>query len=405
MTGALEGVKVIGFEQVAAMPSCSVILADWGADVIKIEPPWGDWVRSYVSQANVPLVKKYDKGEIAFHFELLNRNKRSMVIDLRQDRGREIVYHLLEDADVFVINYSIDVIEKYHLDYHSLKERYPGLIHCLITGYGTEGPLKYERGYDHTAAWCFGGPMSLIGEPDSAPPLNRPGMFDLVAGANMAAGICAALYHRQKTGEGQSLELSLYNTAVWSLGADMQSALFGHPLPKQSRRNVANPMFNVYRTKDGRWLHLVGLSQDFWIPFCRALGKPGWENDSRYSTMESRSKYCEELIAEIDRIMSARTLEEWEKCLKDYDLIFSVMQTPSQVCREEQAMANDFFAEVEHPVAGQIRLLNTAVKFSKTGAQIRKVAPTIGQHTEEILLEHGYTWEDMRGLKDEVVIP
>jgi len=265
MSGALEGVKVIGFEQVVAMPACCAILADWGADVIKVEPLWGDWQRNFVSFLNTPLLLKYPKGDIQAHFELLNRNKKSVAVNLRHEKGREIIYKLLEDADVFVANYSIDVLEKFGLDYPSLKDRYPGLIHCLLTGYGTKGPLKRERGYDYAAAWCHGGPMSLIGEPGSAPPTQRPGFMDMVTGAHMVGGVCAALYYKQRTGRGQSLELSLYNTAVWSLGPDMQSALFGHPLPKADRLRAPNPMYNTYRSKDGKWLHLANPTQDYWL--------------------------------------------------------------------------------------------------------------------------------------------
>lgn len=405
MPGVLEGVKVIGFTQVVATPACCAILADWGADVIKVEPLWGDWQRNFASYLNTPLLLKYDKGDVQIHFELLNRSKRSIAVNLRHERGREIMYKLLEDADVFAANYSIDVLEMFGLDYSSLQRCYPGLIYCLLTGYGTEGPLNRERGYDYTAAWSHGGPMSLIGEPGSAPPPQRPGMMDMVAGAHMVGGICAALYYKQKTGKGQSLELSLYNTAAWTLGLDMQSALFGYPAPKADRRHAPNPMYNTYCSKDDRWVQTANPTQDYWAPFCKALGKPQWENDPRYDTMESRAANCEELIKLIDQIMASRTMDEWEKRFRENDIVFGVTQTPTDITTDKQAIANDFFTEIEHPVAGKIRLLNTTIKFSETPAKIKNVAPSLGAHTEEILLDLGYTWEDMAGLKAQGVIP
>jgi len=404
MAGALEGVKVIGFTQVVAMPGCCAILADWGADVLKVEPLWGDWQRNFVKSVGTPVLLQYPAGDVEIHFELLNRNKRSIAVNLREEKGREIIHKLLEDADVFVANYSVDVLEKFQLDYASLKDRYPGLIHCLLTGYGTRGPLNRERGYDYAAAWAYGGPMSLVGEPDDPPPCNRPGMMDMVAGAHMAGGICAALYHKQHTGKGQSLELSLYNTAAWTIGLDMQSALFEYPMPKYSRLKADNPLYNTYQSNDGKWVQTANPTEDFWPPFCRAMGKPEWENDPRWDTVDNRSANCEELVARIEQIMATKTMAEWEKIFRENDIIFGVMQTPTEITKDEQAIVNDFFTEIEHPVAGKIRLLNSTIKFSDTPAEIKNVAPPLGVHTEEVLLKLGYTWEQMAELKDLGVI-
>lgn len=400
MDGPLQGVKVIGMDQVAAMPVCTAILADWGADVIKVEPPWGDWQRSVVSVMNTPLVLEYPAGDVNVYFEMFNRNKRSIALDLRQPKAREILNKLLEDADIFVTNYSTDVLEKFGLDYPRLKDRFPGLIHCLLTGYGTKGPLAGERGYDWGAAWSYGGPLMMIGEPGSAPAVQRPGMMDMTAGSHMLGGICAALYCREKTGRGQSLELSLYNVAVWTILADMANALFGHPLPKWDRLRTSNPMWNTYRSKDDRWVMLTNGTPDFWAPFCRALDKTEWIDHPSYATMEAREEHSEELIRQIDRIMATRTLDEWQGIFRAHDVIFAKAQTPSEICNDEQAIVNDFFKEMEHPVAGKVHYLNSTVKFSETPAEIMRVAPAIGAETEEVLLEHGYGWEDISKFKD-----
>jgi len=406
VSGILEGVKIISFSQVIAMPATTATLADWGADVIKVEPIWGDWQRSLVSFNHTQLALNFDKGEIETHFELVNRNKRSVALNLRTEPGREIMHQLLKDADVFVANYSLEVLQRFGLDYPSLKDRYPGLIHCLLTGYGSKGPKAKDRGYDFVAAWTYGGMMSLVtADPNSPPAIQRPGMMDMVAAAHMTSGICAALYHKMKTGKGQSLELSLYHAAVWTLGTDIQTALYGQLPRLWDRVRMPNPMFNSYRSKDGRWFMLDDPNQDFWAPFCRAIGKPEWIDNPRYATMESRAEHCEEMIGLLDEIFLSRTWAEWEKDFEENDLIFSLSQTASEILEDEQAIVNNFYTDIEHPVTGKARLLNSPVQFSDTPARIKSVAPTVGAHTEEVLLELGYTWEEMAELKEQGVIP
>lgn len=405
MAGLLEGVKIIGFEQVVGVPAATAVLADWGADVIKIEPPWGDWQRSLVSFNRGPLLLHLDKGDIELHFEFLNRGKRSITLDLRKEKGREVLYTLLKDADVFATNYSMDVLEKYNLDYASLKQKYPGLIHFVLTGYGSKGPKASDRGYDYVAAWSYGGLMDLVSSgPGIPPPISRPGMMDIAAAAHITSGILAALYHKQRTGKGQGLELSLYHTAAWMLGLDIQTALYGHPQPKWDRKRAPNPMYTSYRCKD-RWCMMCHPSQEYWAPFCKAIGKPEWINDPRYATMESREQHAEELVAKIDKVMASKTWAEWEELFRANDLIASGNQTIAEILKDEQAIENNFYTDIEHPITGKARLLNSPIQFSDTPAEIKWAAPQLGAHTEEVLLQHGYTWEDLERLKEEGVIP
>jgi len=405
MAGLLDGVKVIAFEQVVGVPASTAVLADWGADVVKIEPTWGDWQRSLVSFNRGPLLLHLEKGDIEFHFEFLNRSKRSVALNLRTEKGREVLYKLLEDADIFVANYSLDVLKKYGLDYASLKDRFPGLVHCVLTGYGSKGPKANDRGYDYVAAWSYGGMMDMVSSgPDNPPPISRPGMMDIVASAHLTGGLLAALYHKQKTGKGQGLELSLYHTAAWTLGLDIQTALFGHPQPRWDRKRAPNPMYTSYRCKD-RWCMMCHPTQDYWAPFCRAIGRTEWINDSRYATMESRERHAEELVAQLDEILATRTWTEWEKEFRSNDLIVSGNQTIAEILKDEQAIVNNFYTDIEHPVAGKARLLNSPIQFSDTPAEITGAAPQIGAHTEEVLLATGYTWENLATLKEEGVIP
>jgi crotonobetainyl-CoA:carnitine CoA-transferase CaiB-like acyl-CoA transferase len=405
MAKLLEGVKVIGFEQVVGVPASTAVLADWGADVIKIEPTWGDWQRSLVSFNRGPLLLHLEKGDIELHFEFLNRSKRSVALNLRSEKSREVLLKLLESADIFATNYSMDVLQKFGLDYSSLKEKYPGLIHFVLTGYGSKGPRANDRGYDYVAAWSYGGLMDLVSSgPENPPPISRPGMMDIVASAHITSGLLAALYYKQKTGKGQGLELSLYHAAAWTLGLDMQTALFGHPQPRWDRKRAPNPMYTSYKCKD-RWCMMCHPTQEFWAPFCKAIGKDEWINNPRYSNMESRDQHAEELVALLDEIMVSRTWAEWEMKFRENDLIVSGNQTIAEILEDEQAIVNNFYTDIEHPVVGKARLLNSPVQFSETPARITNVAPQLGAHTEEVLLEAGYTWEDLEELKRQGVIP
>ena len=406
MSGLLEGVRIITFSQVVAIPATTAVLADWGADVIKIEPFWGDWQRSLVSFNRTPLLLSSEKGEIEFHFEFLNRGKRSVALNLRTEQGREIMYRLLDNADIFAANYSVDVLERFGLDYPSLKDKYPGLIHCLLTGFGTRGPKAKDRGYDYVAAWSYGGPMSLVtADPASPPAIQRPGMMDMVASGHITSGILAALYHKQKTGKGQGLEVSLYHVAVWTLGLDTQVALYGQPPKIWDRKRNPNPMYNSYKAKDGKWMMMVHPNQDYWEPFCKAIGRLEWINDPRYATMESREQNAEEMIRDLDGLFASRTWPEWEKEFRANDLIVSANQTIPDILQDEQAIENNFFTDIQHPIVGQARLLNSPVQFNEMPARIKHAAPQIGEHTEEVLLEYGYTWEDLEKFKKSGAIP
>jgi crotonobetainyl-CoA:carnitine CoA-transferase CaiB-like acyl-CoA transferase len=401
----LEGVKVIAFDQVVAFPATTAVMADWGADVIKVEPPWGDWQRSLVSFNRTPLIIKNDKGEIELHFEFLNRSKRSIAVNIRTEEGCQIMRKLLEDADVFVTNYSVDVLEKYKLTYEYLKKDYPGLIHCLLTGYGTKGPKSQDRGYDYVAAWSYGGPMGLVtADPNIPPAIQRPGMMDMVASAHALSGICAALYYKQKTGHGQALELSLYHMAVWTIGLDVQINLYGYPPKIWDRKHNPNPMYNSYKAKD-RWMMMVHPNQDFWGPFCKAIGKEEWINDPCYDTMEKRDQYAEEMIKELDALFVTKTWAEWEKKFRENDLIVSGNHPIPEIITDEQAFANNFFTDIDHPIMGKARLVNSPMQFSETPAEITSVAPQLGAHTEEVLLASGYTWDDIARFKAAKAIP
>ena len=226
-------------------------------------------------------------------------------------------------------------------------------------------------------------------------------MMDRTVGAHMVAGIMAALYHREKTGQGQEIEFSLYHSGLWTIAADIQVALGGQELEQNNRRLAINPLWNNYCARDGRWLQLAMLQADLsWGDFCRALGRPELENDPKFSGLAARSENREELIRMLDEIFLQKDRAEWEELLKANNCIFSRIVTPEEVINDPQAIVNGFFSEVEHPEAGKLKYLNTPIKFNQNPAEIRSASPEMGQNTEELLLELGYDWEDIERLKN-----
>ena len=268
MTGVLAGIKVIDMGHVVAAPVAGATLADWGAEVVKVEPLAGEISRNV--RANVAS----DQSEFNWNFQYLNRNKKSLALDLKTEPGREILYRLIKESDIFISNYESSALAKLQVNYEVLRQFNPRLIYGLLTGYGTEGPDKNERAFDFSAGWARSGAMYMIGEPGSTPAPQRGAMMDMVTAAHIVGGITAALFHRERTGEGQKLELSLYHSSVWTMAHDIHSALVGKTNPRHDRSKPPNPLSNSYRTKDGRWFWLVMLRSDLsWPDFCRAVSK------------------------------------------------------------------------------------------------------------------------------------
>jgi crotonobetainyl-CoA:carnitine CoA-transferase CaiB-like acyl-CoA transferase len=399
MAGILEGLKVVSMGQIVVIPAASSTLADWGAEVIKLEPLTGEMHRGLRRAQSI------ETGEINWVMQVLNRNKKSLALNLKSEPGLEIFYKLIQQSDIFLYNYELSSLKKLKIDYATLSQINPRLIYAAVSGYGSVGPDKDERGYDFTAGWARSGMMYLIGEPGTPPAPQRVGIIDSMTGAHLVGAICAALLQREKTGKGQEIEISLYHTAVWSLCVDIQAALAGNVPVKHDRTKAQNPIWNSYRTRDDRWFWLAMLQPDpAWPGFCQAIERPDLENDPRFNSLEARRENCEELIHIIDEVLATRTMAEWEKRFKEHDCMYGRVQTPVEVTTDPQALANDFFVEVEHSSAGKIRLVSTPVKFSQNPATIKSPCPELGQHNEEILLDLGYSWDDIARFKEQGVI-
>ncbi len=394
---ALAGVKVVELAQWVAAPGAGALLADWGADVVHIEHPvTGDSMRGLSNVGGLA---------VDWLFELDNRNKRSITLDISRKEGQLVLYKLIEKADVFITSLRPSELERYNLEYSALSRLNPRLVYASLTGYGNKGPDKERRGYDVSAFWARSGFMASIREPDRPPLFSRGGMGDHTTSVALACGIATALYARERTGIGQEVDVSLYNTGVWVLSVDMSCALSTGEFAPLRRRSETPAMTNVYQTKDNKWIYFVHLQQDpYWSGFCKALGLERIENDEKFSSMMSRMMNNDELVALVEESIAKRTLEEWKPILDEYQLIYSPAQDPTDVAKDEQAWANDFFAEVEHPTLGKINLVANPIKLSKMPSSIRTTAPQSGQHTEEVLLENGYTWDDIARFKEQGLI-
>ena len=390
---ALEGIKVIEVAQWVAAPGAGALLADWGADVIHIEHPVrGDAMRGLTSAGGM---------SIDWLFELDNRNKRSVTLDISKKEGQAVLHRLLEESDVFITSLRPGELERYELTYTVLSRLNPRLIYASLTGYGRNGPDCEKRGYDVTAFWARSGFMASLREPDSPPVFPRGGLGDHTNSIALACGISTALYAREKTGFGQEVDVSLYNTGVWVLSIDVSSALATGEYPPLRKKADIPAMTNAYITQDDKWIYFSHLQQDqYWSAFCRALELEHIENDERFNNIQSRIAHNNDLVPIVEEAMVKKTMDQWKPILDSYELIWAPAQDASDVAKDEQAWENNFFAVVEHPTKGKAKLVANPIKLSKMPPSIRTTAPELGQHTEEVLLENGYSWDDISHLKE-----
>lgn len=403
MSGPCEGIKVVEFGHWVAIPSACAILSDWGAEVIKVEDPGvGDALRGVRSLEGVSVTVR----GIHSLFQDMNRGKRSIAINLRHPKGREIMHTLVQKADVFATNFQSSTFKKFEMDYSSLSKLNPQLIYASLGGYGEKGPDRDKPGFDYSAFWARSGCQSKLAWRGKPPSPQRPGMGDNIASMLIAGAIAAALFARSRSGVGQKLSFSLYHTGAWVLSNDISHALLsGEEIPNYMREEPKNPLWNVYETKDGRWLQLVIIQSDrYWSTFCKVMGKEYLEHDPRYKDSLQRDENTESLTKLISDVFRTRDLAEWEKTFDENGLVCSRVQTITDVVNDPQARENNFFTEIAHPVAGRIKLINSPAIFEGTPASIKSVAPEHGQHTEEVLLELGYGWDELTDFKEQKVI-
>jgi len=402
MAGPLDGVKVVEITMFQQGPVAGMRLGDLGADIIKVEPKTGDPGRGMMRIVGADTGLKGRN----YYFESNNRNKRSIVLDLRTEKGMEIFLKLIDGADVFLTNMSIEAPQRMGIGPEALMARNPRLIYTHASGWGREGPDANELSFDYTGI-ARSGTMMMCGERGGPPATLIPGMGDEHGGLMCAWAVTAALYAREKTGKGQLVDTSLMGSLIALHGVNFSApGVLGKEFPRFIRAEAGNPIYNHYKCADGKWIVIAHLQPDrYWPNVCKAMGIEELEHDPKFSTIEARHDNGKELVSILDKKFATKTRAEWMEIFKKENVIHTPIQSASEVFEDPQALANDYIVQVEHPVWGKIKMLGFPWTFHETPASVRREAPELGQHTEEILLELGYTWDDITKLKDEEVIP
>ncbi len=387
--GPLSGVKVLDLTQIMAGPMCTMLLADMGANVIKIERPGtGDDTRRMGSRLT---------NDIAAGFLALNRNKRSIALDLRSDEGKAIFRRLTETADIVVENFRPGVMDRLELGYETLAAINPRLIYASISGFGATGPYRNRGGFD-LVAQGMSGLMSVTGFPSGPPAKVGVPITDIGAGSFTAFGILAAYIHAQKTGQGQQVDGSLLEAGIaftiWESSEFFANGEIPGPLGSAHRVNAP---YQALHTSDG-YINIGAASQPTWEQFCRAIGQQDLIEDPRYKEPNDRKAREAELAELLEGILREHTTDYWMEQLESAGVVAGPIYDMAQVYADEQVVARDMKVILEDDELGELNNIGVPVKLSATPGTIRTRGPALGQHSEEILLEHGYTPEEINSL-------
>jgi len=399
MPGPLDGVKVVELGQWVAGPSTAAVLADWGADVVKVEPPSGDPARDFF---------RFMGGEVNINvpFELDNRSKRSIAVELSRPEGRELVIELLLQADALVTNFRIGALERLGLAYDQLAERCPQLVYCALTGYGVDGPERDRAAYDVGAFWSRAGIAGLLTPPGGEPPFQRGAFGDHSIAVALAGGISAALVARQKSGRGQLVSTSLLRWGAWCIAFDLQLQLrVGRPVSAMTHEAMGNPLMNWFADRDGRRFWLIGLdSERHWPDLARAVDHPEWIDDRRFVDVLARRDNCELLNRLLDEAFATRTRDEWAKVLDAEGMWWSPIQDVEEVIADPQLWANGGFVEVQEPSGAAAVMVASPIDFRDTPQGPRATAPELGADTDDVLAELGRTPDEIAALRADGIV-
>ncbi len=382
MSGPLAGVKVLELAQIMAGPTCGMLLADLGADVIKVERvPGGDDTRAM----NRPSVA----GESAA-FMAMNRNKRGVALNLKVPAARDALKRMAALADVLTENYRKGALDKLGLGYEALRALNPALIYCSISGYGRTGPYAEKGGFD-LVAQGVSGLMAITGEPGGAPVKSGSPVCDINAGILGALGIVSAYVHRLKTGQGQLVDTSLYEAGIqqtyWH--SAIYFATSAAPAPSGSAHILSAP-YQAFQAADG-WLTIGGANPANWERLARVLGAPEWIDDPRFRTNGDRMNNLQSLTGLMNSRLRTRSKKEWIAVLEAEGVPCGPIHSIAEMAVDPQTAAREMVIEVEHPKAGRTRALGLPIKLSATPGKVTRAAPTLGQHTREVLAEFGFS--------------
>ena len=400
MPGPMEGIRVVEVGMWVAGPAASAVLGDWGADVIKIEPPEGDPFRG--------LISSFGADGSSPPFELDNRNKKSVALNLSHPDGQRIAAQLVDQADVFVSNARPAALERAGLDFATVSARNPRLVYAIVSGYGVEGDERDRAAYDIGAFWSRAGVAATL-TPDGVDlPYQRGGMGDHMAGMAAAGAVAAALLARERTGKGQLVSTSLLRIGMYMIGWDISMSLrLGIPAVPMTVKAPPNPLINAYTAGDGRRFWLLGLQADrHWPDVLRAIDRPMWADDPRFNTIQVRWKNSAELVTELNAVFATKPLSEWAEIFDREDVWWAPVQHAHETVTDSQARAAGGFVDVPSADGGDpFPGVASPADFSGTPWAPRSGPPEFSQHTEEVLLELGYDWDKIIELKDAGAIP
>lgn len=393
---ALKGIRIIDLSQLAAGPLCSMMLADMGAEVIKIEiPDRGDSLRYW----GTPYV-----GKDSVYFLGLNRNKKSVTLNLKKQKGKEVLFKMLRTADVLIENFRPGTMERLGLGYETVMSINPRIIYCQISGYGQNGPYREYGGYD-LIAQGESGLMMVTGEEDGPPTKMGVAVVDYGAGMNAAYGVAVALLTREKTGKGQMIDVALFDTAVyWMTFYQIGSYLAtGKPHKRLRTGHPLTTPYEAYKTRD--IFITIGCSSDkHWKKFCEVIGRKKLTDDPMFETNLKRVENRAKLSSILSEVFVKKKGDEWLQLFRKAGIPCGPVNTIDNVVSDIQVLHREMLVEIDHPVAGKIKVPGIPVKLSETPGTIRLPPPILGQHTEEILKKMGYSTIDIKELKSDNVI-
>ncbi len=395
----LEGIKVVDFTTYAAGPSCSKALADWGADVIKVEPEKGEPYRVFGKTVGIPIDDDENPA-----YELDNANKRIIAVNAKTEEGLAIIHKLLADADVFITNYRDKALRKLRLSYEDLSPLYPQLVYGFISGYGRKGELAELPGFDFTAYWARGGFMAMLGEPDAIPVTGLPGFGDQTAGMFLAGGVAAALAGRLRSGKGEKVEVSLYHTAIWVESSYILINNYGDN-GKKTRFHPKNPMVNIFGCRDGKWLGMCLFEYArFWPRVSKCLGLEDYLEDPRFIDIDAALAHSKELTQLFDEAFITKDAAEWERIFSEADIPCQMLFDGDDINKDPQALENDYLREVKFRNGNTAILATTPCQFKEGGPVDWRLSQALGADTREVLQSLGYSDDEIAELEEKKVI-
>lgn len=391
MSKPLEGVKVVDLTYYVAGPGTARILADWGADVIKVEPPAGEPGRTTSLTLGMPAT-----DEINPYFGVYNTNKRDIALNLKTDEGKEILDKMLAQANVFVTSFRPGALKRLGLDYETMHTKHPHIVWASINGFGDYGPDKDNAGFDTVAYWAKSGAMLDLVEANTSPINPTLAYGDSVTACSLSGGIAAGLYKQQKTGEGCQVLVSLYAQGLWNLSSVIASAQFGDTYPK-SRLTPNTPMVNSYKTSDGKWTFTSVFDDRLYPVYLeKVVGRPDLAADDRYNNPVGAKEHAAEMVKIFETEFSKITQEELIARLKAADIAYEKINHAADAVTDPQALANKYIVEYTHRGGQKTMTTVPPVKFDTIDVDFRYDYPLVGEHTVEILKELGYSDEQIK---------